>query len=203
VARIGCLDPVTGAHYHMDSRPPPDDEPLKTRLVAPPGAENVESTLPDAFSTQDAEWPALREWFGMFDLVRELDPAGTEESVFQHTIALIDGVLTAKQAKEDAGQHLASLRADRYADWQGEVLVQHFAQMVQLELDRHLQTMLLACDALLVRGCLALPVEAATNASTQAAAVAAGSAAAAAGAAPTTGAALVVTALHRARSGAV
>ena len=38
----------------------------------------------------------------MFDLVRDLDPAGTEQAVFQQTIALIDGVLTAKKDKQAA-----------------------------------------------------------------------------------------------------
>jgi adenylate kinase family enzyme len=108
------FDPVTCVHYHMDSNPPPDDEPIKARLVSPPGSEGIEAKLPDQFSAYDTEWPALSEWFGQFNLVRELDPLATEHAIYQQAIDLIDSLLVAK--KQRAVELAASSKADTTAD---------------------------------------------------------------------------------------
>ena len=51
------VDPVTGAEYHMDTNPPPEDEAIKERLQPVKAA-----TLSEQLSVFDRDWPELEAW---------------------------------------------------------------------------------------------------------------------------------------------
>ena len=91
-----CVDPVTGAQYHMDSNPPPDDQAIKARLQRPSDSPALGATLQTQLISFEESISEVHSWFERFGTLRLIDAGGKIEVVASDVTTVVKNVVAAK-----------------------------------------------------------------------------------------------------------